>query len=193
MPQGKYSLSDIEQPKAREQYSLADIEGAPTVPPAPIPAASQQPPTSFLGGIGRMIQADPGLNLITGAAKSAVTGIPLTISKLLGAVPPTTTPEELGMTPSNMTQSIGGAAERIGEFVYPAGRVAKLTSGFGLPARMLAEGVTAGGVGLAQGQSPGEASLTAATSGVLTGVGGILGPRRAPIINQWLQVPLKEM
>jgi hypothetical protein len=77
---------------------------------------------------------------------------------------------EVSTTPTNMAQQAGGIIEQGAEFMVPASKVGAAIKGASLAPRMLAQGATAGGVGLAQGQTPGEAAV----SSVLGGAGELL-------------------
>lgn len=124
------------------------------------------------------IQADPSVNLVTGAVKGAVTSLPFTISKRLGLVPSETTAEDIGMEPRNILQSIGKGAERAAEFIAPATRAAKVTAGLSLPLRALSQGGIASGVGLGQGQTVPEAAVTGALGAGGTAVAEGIGALR---------------
>jgi hypothetical protein len=137
-------------------------------------------PSSTGNRILSAIQADPNVNLVTGAVKKAVTGIPLTVSKWMGMVPSTTTAEELGMEPANALQKLGGFGEQTAEFMGPArylpvapqlarlpqaGRLVNAARGLvNLGSRGLLEGASAAGVAKLQGTDPTLPAAIGATS-----------------------------
>lgn len=93
------------------------------------------------------------MDLLKGAGKS-VMGTGLGVSKLLGAVPPDTTMEQIGMEPQNTMQSAGKTAGDIGQFLIPgavASKVPRLAQiGSRVLGRAAIEGVGAGAVATMQ-------------------------------------------
>lgn len=105
-----------------------------------------------------------------GVVKQAVTGIPLTVGKALGTVPPETTAEDIGMNPTSAAQKVGGYGEQVAEFMFPASKVSTATKGLGLATRAGAQALTGYGIGRLQGQTREQAAVSGATAGAFTGI-----------------------
>ena len=78
-------------------------------------------------------------------------------------------------TPDTTPAHVGKFVESAEEYMLPAGRAAKATTGMGLAARAGAQAATAGGVRAVQGGTPGEIADTAALGAAGPVVGDVVG------------------
>ena len=139
------------------------------------PKAGPEPGTSsgsmvgdFLAGVGgnfaqHAVNAYDLLRKIPGAREDPA-GFDRRFHKAIADATPDTTPAH-----------VGKFVESAEEYMLPAGRAAKATTGMGLAARAGAQAVTAGGVRAIQGGTPGEIADTAALGAAGPVVGDVVG------------------
>ncbi len=154
-------------------------------------------PTGFLDSMKTMIQNDPMVNVLAGAAKD-VGSTAYEIFKRTQHQNPLTPalikmPEEKPewLKPEGIAQNAGAALSTMAQFAAPGAMAAKVpaTAVMGLTARAALEGMMAGGVSKARGATNPEALTTALTTGGITGLMG-LAAKAAPALGERIELAL---